>query len=76
MTHPAGGPHPVFGRRDQNAQTQAPPGIKNAVQTTSKTEDLKSALEGKPRAVCEGDTDVFHGVKVGFQKSKANSPGT
>jgi hypothetical protein len=47
------------------------PGIKNAVQNVvEKQEDLKSALEDSRPLFVRPKTVVFHGVKVGFQKSK------
>jgi hypothetical protein len=47
------------------------PGIKNAVQTVvEKQEDLKAALEESRPLFVKPKTIVFHGVKVGFQKSK------
>jgi hypothetical protein len=47
------------------------PGIKNAVQTVmEKQEDLKAALEESRTLFVKPKSIVFHGVKVGFQKSK------
>lgn len=47
------------------------PGIKNSIQTVmEKQEDLKAALEDSRPLFIKPRTIVFHGVKVGFQKSK------
>ena len=47
------------------------PGIKNSIQTVmEKQEDLKAALEESRPLFIKPRTIVFHGVKVGFQKSK------
>lgn len=47
------------------------PVIKNSIQTVmEKQENLKAALEESRQLFIKPKTIVFHGVKVGFQKSK------
>lgn len=60
-------------RRIGDAKEQHLPAIKNALSKTKESEaKLRAAIEESPEVFARPRTQVFHGVKVGWQKLKGS----